>query len=63
MLDCLNDELIITGHIEEGTTSSRVGEFNQWFTAKGVLKIREDIKSQLCQGCLSQKSGTDKHPF
>lgn len=63
MLDCLNDELIITGHIEEGTTSSRVGEFNQWFTAKGVLKIREDIKSQLCQGRLSQKSGTDKHPF
>lgn len=46
MLDCLNDELIITGHIEEGTTSSRVGEFNQWLTAKGVLKIKEDIKGQ-----------------
>lgn len=50
MLDCLNDELIITGHIEEGTTSPRVGEFNQWLAAKGVLKIREDIKSQISQG-------------
>ena len=46
MLDGLNDEFIITGHIEEGTTSSRIGEFNQWLTAKGVLKMREDIKSQ-----------------
>lgn len=49
MLDCLNDEFIITGHIEEGTTSSRVGEFNQWLTAKGVLKIKEDIKGQISQ--------------
>lgn len=50
MLDSLNDEFIITGHIEEGTTSSRIGEFNQWLTTKGVLKMREDIKSQTCQG-------------
>lgn len=53
MLDGLNDEFIITGHIEEGTTSSRIGEFNQWLTAKGVqVIIRPDAKelSEVTEG-------------
>lgn len=41
MLDCFYDEFIITGHIEEGTTSPRVAEFNQRFIAEGVLGPKE----------------------
>lgn len=45
MLDCLNDELVITGHIEKGATGSRIAEFNQWLTAKGIqVIIRPDAK-------------------
>lgn len=37
MLDRFDDEFIVAGHIEEGTTSSRVTQFNKRFTAEGVL--------------------------
>lgn len=53
MLDSLNDEFIITGHIEEGTTSSRIGEFNQWLTTKGVqVVVRPDAEqlSEVAEG-------------
>lgn len=41
MLDCFYDEFVIAGHIEEGTTSPRVAEFNQRFIAEGVLGPKE----------------------
>lgn len=41
MLDCFNDEFVIAGHVEEGTTSPRAAEFNQWLTAEGILGSRE----------------------
>ena len=41
MLDCFYDEFVIAGHVEEGTTSPRVAEFNQWFIAEGVLGPKE----------------------
>lgn len=41
MLDRFNDEFIVTGHIEEGTTGPRAAEFNQWLTAEGVLGPRK----------------------
>lgn len=42
MLDRFNDEFIVTGHVEEGTTSSRVAELNQRLTAEGVLGPRKE---------------------
>lgn len=41
MLDRFDDEFIVTGHVEEGTTSPRAAEFNQWFIAKGVLESKK----------------------
>ena len=41
VLDSFNDEFVITGHVEEGTTSPRIAEFNQRLTAEGVLGPRE----------------------
>lgn len=42
MLDCFNDEFVITGHIEQGTTSPRAAEFNQGLTAQGALGPKEN---------------------
>lgn len=44
MLDRFDDKFIITGYIEEGTTSPRAAEFNQRLVAEGVLGQREKSK-------------------
>lgn len=34
----LDDELIITGDVEEGATGTRVGQLDQWLVAQRVLE-------------------------
>lgn len=60
VLDCFNDEFIIAGHIEEGTTSPRVAEFNQRLIAEGVLgPEKREQEVQRYKGMPNKKSTTD----
>ena len=37
VLNSFDDELIVTGDVEDGTTCSRVGQLNQVLVTQGVL--------------------------
>lgn len=39
----LDDEFIVAGDIEEGATGPRIGEFDQWLVAQGILRRQEDF--------------------
>lgn len=60
MLDCFNDEFVVAGDVEEGTTSPRAAEFNQRLAAEGVLgRGEKKATSSEIPGLAQQKSTTD----
>lgn len=42
MLNGFDDELVVTGHIEDGSAGSGVGQLNQWFITQRVLQAKEE---------------------
>lgn len=42
VLNCFNDEFVIAGHVEDGTTGPRVEELNEWLIAEWVLRKMDE---------------------
>ena len=45
MLNSLDNELIITGDVEEGSAGSGVGQLDQWLVTQRVLQEKEECIS------------------
>lgn len=41
VLNSFDDELVVTGHIEDGSAGSGVGQLNQWLITQRVLQGKE----------------------
>lgn len=42
VLNSFDDELVVAGHIEDGSAGSGVGQLNQWLITQRVLQAKEE---------------------
>lgn len=56
MLNGFDNELIVAGHIEDGSAGSGVGQLNQWLITQRVLEGKEERATMVTRLDLLYKS-------
>lgn len=56
MLNSFDDELVVAGHIEDGSAGSGVGQLNQWLITQRVLQAKAERANTVTRLDLLYKS-------